>query len=60
MVNSTTKTYQMKREILTFLNKIFRKLAKQERKFTADMNYGILASGHRRPVKCAVSKIQYR
>ena len=44
MVNFTSKTYQMKREILTFSNKISRKLPKPERKFMADMNYGILAS----------------
>ena len=35
----------MKREILSFSNKISRKLPKPERKFFADMNYGILASG---------------
>lgn len=34
----------MKREILTFSNKISRKLPKPEKKFIADMNYGILAS----------------
>ena len=45
MVNSTSNTYQMKREILSFSNKISRKLPKPERKFFADMNYGILASG---------------
>ncbi|MFR1660579.1 transposase [Gallintestinimicrobium sp.] len=44
MVNFTSKTYQMKREILTFSNKISRKLSKPDRKFMADMNYGILAS----------------
>ena len=45
MVNSTSNTYQMKREILSFSNKISRKLPKPEKKFIADMNYGILASG---------------
>lgn len=45
MLNSTSNTYQMKREILTFSNKISKKLSKPERKFTADMTYGILASG---------------
>ena len=35
----------MKREILTFSNKISRNLPKPERKFVADMNYGMLASG---------------
>ncbi len=44
MVNFTSKTYQMKRKILTFTNKISRKLPKPDRKFMADMNYGILAS----------------
>ena len=45
MLNSTSITYQMKREILSFSNKIFRKLSKPDRRFIADMNYGILASG---------------
>jgi len=44
MLNSTSITYQMKREILTFSNKISRRLSKPERKFTADMTYGMLAS----------------
>ena len=44
MVNFTSKTYQMKREILSFSNKISRKLPKPDRKFIADMNYGMLAS----------------
>jgi len=45
MAYFTSNTYQMKREILSFSNKISRKLPKPERKFMADMNYGILASG---------------
>ncbi len=45
MVNFTSNTYQMKREIFSFSNKISRNLSKPERKFMADMNYGILASG---------------
>ena len=45
MVNFTSNTYQMKREILSFSNKISKNLPKPERKFVADMNYGILASG---------------
>ena len=45
MVNFTSNTYQMKREILSFSNKISRNLPKSERKFIADMNYGILSSG---------------
>ena len=45
MVNFTSNTYQMKREILSFSNKISRNLPKPERKFIADTNYGILSSG---------------
>jgi len=45
MLNSTTNTYTLKREILSFSNKISRKLSKPYRKFTADMTYGMLASG---------------
>ena len=45
MTHFTSNTYQMKREILTFSNKFSRKLSKPDRKFIADMNYGMLASG---------------
>ena len=45
MINFTTNTYTLKREILNFSNKISRKLSKPNRKFTADMTYGMLASG---------------
>ena len=45
MSQSTTETYKMKREILTFCGKISERLRKPERKFFADMLYGILASG---------------
>lgn len=45
MVNFTSNTYQIKREILSFSNKISRNLPKPEKKFIADMNYGMLASG---------------
>lgn len=45
MLNFTSNTYQMKREILTFSNKISRNLSKPDKRFTADMTYGILASG---------------
>ena len=45
MAHYTTDTYTLKREILTFSNKISRKLSKPDRKFTADMAYGMLASG---------------
>ncbi len=44
MANFTTNTYTLKREILSFSNKISRKLSKPDRKFTADMTYGMLAS----------------
>ncbi len=39
MVNFTSNTYQMKREILTFSNKISKHLSKPDKKFTADMTY---------------------
>ena len=45
MFHSTSFTFQMKREILSFSNKISKKLSKPDKKFTADMVYGILASG---------------
>lgn len=45
MLNFTSNTYKMKREILTFSNKISKHLSKPDRKFTADMTYGMLASG---------------
>lgn len=45
MAYFTSNTYQMKRKILTFTNKISKSLSKPERKFTADMTYGMLASG---------------
>lgn len=44
MVNFTSNTYQLKREILTFSNKISRHLSKPDKKFTADMTYGMLAA----------------
>lgn len=45
MLNFTSKTYSLKWEILIFSNKISIHLSKPERKFTADMTYGMLASG---------------
>ena len=45
MANFTSNTYQMKREILTFSKKISKHLSKPDIKFTADMTYGLLASG---------------
>ena len=44
MVNFTSNTYQMKREILTFSNKISKYLPRPDKKFTADMTYGMLAA----------------
>ena len=45
MTNSTTITYEMKREILNFANKISSELSRPDQKFIADMLYGMLASG---------------
>ena len=45
MLNSTSNTYILKREVLNFTNKISKKLSKPDRKFTADITYGMLASG---------------
>ena len=44
MLNSKSITYQMKREILSFSKKISNRLSKPERKFSADMTYGMLAA----------------
>ena len=44
MAYFTSNTYQMKREILTFSNKISKQLSKPDRKFTADITYGMLAA----------------
>ena len=45
MSNFTSNTYTLKRKILNFTNKISKQLSKPERKFTADIIYGMLASG---------------
>ena len=45
MAYFTTNTYSLKRVILNFTNKISKKLSKPDRKFTADITYGMLASG---------------
>lgn len=45
MTNFTSNTYTLKRKILTFTNKISKVLPKPQRKFTADITYGMLASG---------------
>ena len=44
MVHFAPNTYTLKRKILTFTNKISKRLSKPERKFTADITYGILVS----------------
>lgn len=44
MNNFTTKTYEMKREILTFSKKITKGLNKSTNKFVMDMEYGIAKS----------------
>ena len=44
MLNYKTNTYTLKREILTFSNKISKHLSKPDKKFSADMIYGMLAS----------------
>lgn len=44
MANFTSNTYTLKREILNFSNKISRKLSRPDRKFTADISYGLLAA----------------
>ena len=45
MSHSTTETFKMKREILNYSGRISDPLRKPERKFFADMLFGILASG---------------
>lgn len=44
MANFTSNTYTLKQKILTFSNKISKQLSKPDRKFTADITYGMLAS----------------
>ena len=58
MVNFTSNTYQMKREILSFSNKISKHLSKPDKKFSADMTYGMLAAGVVRQIKrCSIRQI---
>ena len=52
MRNSTTNTYQLKREILGQSNRISDGTDKDWQKFTGDMIYGVLASG-----SCILSQI---
>ncbi len=44
MTHFTSNTYQIKREILSFSNKISKHFSRPDRKFCADMLYGMLAS----------------
>jgi hypothetical protein len=44
MTYSTTNTYTLKREIVSFTDKISKNLSKPYRKFTADITYGMLAA----------------
>ncbi len=44
MTYYTSNTYQLKREILNFSKKLSHSLPKPQRKFSADMTYGILVS----------------
>ena len=44
MVNFTTNTYEMKRDIVNFSNKICKNSDKPELKFVIDMIYGISKS----------------
>ena len=52
MNNFTTNTYEMKRDIINFSEKIAKKLSKSEKKFIQDIEYGIAASG-----SCLISDI---
>ena len=55
MSHYTTDTYKMKREIIHFSKKISHGLSTPDRKFTADMVYGIVASQ-----SCLLTKISQR
>lgn len=54
MVNSNTNIYKMKREIITFSKKFSSKLSAPDKKFFADMTYGILSSQ-----SCLLTKISH-
>ncbi len=45
MTYFTSNVYSLKRKILSFSNKISKYLSKPEKKFVADITYGMLASG---------------
>lgn len=44
MTHSTSTTYTLKRDILSFSNIISKQLSKPKRKFATDMTYGMFAS----------------
>jgi len=52
MNNFTTNTYEMKREIVNFSNKISSGLSKPTSKFVMDMQYGLAKNG-----SCLISNI---
>lgn len=52
MTNYTTETYQTKRDILNFSNKLSKGTTKSTKKFTSDMIYGMLSSH-----SCLISEI---
>ena len=54
MLYSTTNVFRMKREILNYAEKISSRLSRPERKFFADMLFGMLASG-----SCMLSEIAH-
>ena len=54
MSNSTTNTYQMKRDILNYSKKISNGCVRDKQKFTADMIYGLLAAK-----SCVLSEIAH-
>lgn len=54
MANLNTNTYKMKREIITFSKKFTVGLSAPDKKFFADMSYGILSSQ-----SCLLSKISH-
>lgn len=52
MTNYTTETYQTKRDILNFCNKLSQGITKSTKKFNSDMIYGMLSSH-----SCLISEI---
>ena len=54
MLYSTTNVFRMKREILNYSENISSRLSRPERKYFADMLFGMLASG-----SCLLSEIAH-